>query len=96
MSSCQVRRQRAVGSNWDGEGQGGVGEQRPDGLEEWKALERADQGSEDADEGGERWEWGVRMVLKDCIEEQQEAELAGEWAVAMSQICITSSACDGE
>lgn len=35
MSSCQVRRQRAVGGNGDREVQGGGGDQRTDGLEEW-------------------------------------------------------------
>ncbi len=53
MSSCQVRKQRAVGGNGDREVQGGGGDQRPDGLEEWKEGKVTEQDTEDADDGGE-------------------------------------------
>lgn len=53
MSSCQVRRQRAVGGIGNTEGWRGGGDQRPGGFGEMAGGEVTDEGGEDADEGGE-------------------------------------------
>lgn len=53
MSSCQVRRQRAVVAIGNTEGWRGGGDQRPGGFGEMVGGEVTDEGREDADEGGE-------------------------------------------